>query len=60
VGREEGVRADKAIQYQEDRQIFMITHLLHISALVGEVFVNQNPKAEWYMDRDADGETWMP
>jgi hypothetical protein len=53
-------KVDKAIQYQEDRQIFMITHLLHISALIGEIFLKQNVNAEWYMDRDADGETWMP
>ena len=53
-------KVDKAIQYQEDPQIFMITHLLHISALVGEVFLAKNSNADWYMDRDADGETWMP
>lgn len=51
---------DKAIQYQEDPQIFMITHILNISALIGEVFLTKNSNAEWYMDRDADGETWMP
>lgn len=53
-------RVDKAIQYQDDPHIFMITHILQIIALVGEVFLSQNQDAEWYMDRDADGETWMP
>ena len=53
-------KVDKAIQYQDDAQIFMITHILHISSLVGEVFISENEDAEWYMDRDADGETWTP
>lgn len=53
-------KVDKEIQCQEDPQIFMITHLLNIMALIGEVFLAQNANAEWYMNRDSDGETWVP
>lgn len=53
-------QVDKEIQCQEDPQIFMITHLLHIVALVGEVFLAENTNAEWYVKADARGETWMP
>jgi hypothetical protein len=28
--------------------------------LVGEVAISEDSDAEWYMERDADGETWMP
>jgi hypothetical protein len=53
------LEVDRAILSTEDPQIFMITHLIQLSALVGEIFIAQN-NAEWYMERDADGETWVP
>lgn len=53
-------QVDKEIQCQEDPQIFMITHILNIVALVGEVFLAENANAEWYVERDARSETWMP
>jgi hypothetical protein len=53
-------KVDKAVSYQEDPQIFMITHILEIVALVGEVFISEHSDAEWHIERDADGETWMP
>jgi hypothetical protein len=55
-------RVDKEIMRQEDPQIFMITHLLNIVALVGEVFLAENDNAEWYIKGDGDtrNETWMP
>jgi hypothetical protein len=53
-------RVDKEIMRQEDPQIFMITHLLNIVALVGEVFLAENANAEWSVERDARSETWMP
>ena len=54
------LKVDEAIVRQEDPQIFMITHILHISALIGEVFLAQSRDAEWYMENDGNGETWMP
>lgn len=51
---------DKAILYQDDPQIFMINHIMHLSAVIGKVYLSQNSSAEWYMQRDADGETWVP
>lgn len=54
------VKVDKAIQYHEDPQMFMITHILHLSALVGEVFLAENNNFEWYLKQDIDGVTWLP
>ncbi len=53
-------KVDKAIQYHEDPQMFMITHILHLSALVGEVFLAENNNFGWYLKQDLDGLTWLP
>ena len=53
-------QVDKEIQCQEDPQIFMITHILNIAALVGEVFLAENINAKWYMHKDGNFETWLP
>jgi hypothetical protein len=58
---EEGLKQiEEAVNSQEDPQMFMINHLLSISALVGEVFLKTHSDTSWYMDRDSDGETWLP
>ena len=51
---------DSAILRQDDPQIFMINHILHISALIGEVFLSRTKGTEWYIENDKNGDTWMP
>jgi hypothetical protein len=53
-------KIDRAISYQDDPQIFMINHIIHIAAVLGEIFLIENKDAEWYMERDSDGETFLP